>query len=90
MDNKDLEKDFKEAKIFLKERFNEIIEDGQLIGMRNVKMSFLAWADKMKNVNGLEDYKFSQDEIESFLTQFIEEMEKKILESRKNGENTSE
>ena len=76
--------DFNEAKNFLREKFNEIVEDGQIIGMRNLKMSFIAWAEKMRNDSGNQNYTFSEDEISNFMTTFIEQMELKISDSRKD------
>lgn len=69
----EIKKDLDAAKKLLQSEFQTLVEDGQLIGMRNMRIAFAQWAQKM---NDKGEMKFSPEQVDLFMSTYIEELEK--------------
>lgn len=83
--DKKIEKELKEARNMLQDEFHTLIEDGQLMGMRNMRMGFKAWVEKFKEK--YPDQNITPEQVGIFMDSYIEEFEKTINE-RRNGKSS--
>lgn len=77
-----VEKDLEVAKQILKDEFQTLVEDGQLIGMRNMRIAFMQWAQKMNKEHGT--MQFSPEQVDHFMSTYVEELEKTLQKQRSN------